>query len=92
MYDPLIKREDLGKKPKKSTDPDSGTYEVGKSHKYLEANKGPSQKMSPAPIIKFYDQAIKISRHIPAPTHYKVDQKSYSRLSTSPPSIRIKRH
>ena len=55
MYDPLIKREDLGKKPKKAEGPDVGSYEFQKSQKYLQDATGPSQKISPAPITKFYD-------------------------------------
>ena len=34
IHDPLIKKEDLGKKPKKSADPDMGTYDSTKAFRY----------------------------------------------------------
>ena len=48
------RKEDLGKKPKKSSAPDVGTYEPTKSLNYV-AKKGFTQKMSVGPVIKFYE-------------------------------------
>ena len=91
IYDPKIKREDLSKKPPKDKGPDMGSYDSKKGYEYTQT-KGLSQKFSAAPIVKFYEQDIKRSKKVPSCSHYTVTKDAMSRLSKSPPSIRMRRH
>ena len=89
--DPLVKKEDLGKRPKKSTDPDMGTYEPTKAFKYT-VKRGFSQKWDTGPVVKYYERDIKRSKIVPSCSQYTVSKDALDRLSKSPPSIRMKRH
>lgn len=91
LQEPKIKKEDLGKKPKKDTGPDMGTYEPTKSIKYIE-RKELSQKWDSGPIKKFYDIEINRAKKVPAPNFYEVTDGAFNRLSKSPNSIRVRRH
>ena len=91
IHDPLIKKEDLGKKPKKSTDPDMGTYDSTKAFRYT-MRRGFSQKWDTGPVIKFYEGELKRSKKVPSCSYYTVTDDAMNRLSKSPPSIRMKRH
>jgi hypothetical protein len=91
MYEPKIKREDLAKKPKKDSGPDMGSYDSTKAYDFVQT-KGLSQKFAAGPVVKFYDQALKVSKKVPGTGHYKIPDKTYTRISKSPPSIRMKRH
>ena len=89
--DAKTKASDMHRKPKKSTEPDMGSYEPAKVKEKLRDMSGPSQKMSNTPITKYYDINIKRSKHVPGPGHYKTDQ--YCRImSKTPNSIRVRRH
>ena len=84
--------QEVAKKPPKSKDPDMGTYNAPKCIDHFTDKTGFSGKLSSAPVPKFYDMAIKKSKGVPAPTHYKITQNHFNRLSRSPPSIRTRRH
>ena len=91
LKSPKVKREDLGKKPKKANGPDMGTYDPSKGLKAVEPRViGAEWKDNP--VIKYYEHDIKRSNNVPGTGHYTVTQAMYNRLSKSPPSIRIKRH
>lgn len=89
---PKLTVEEAAAKPKKSQDPDMGTYEAPKSKDYFKDQTGFSGKLSTAPFQKFYEQTIKRSKLTPAPSHYKLTKDHFNRLSRSPPSIRTMRH
>ena len=89
--DPLVKKEEWGKRPKKSNDPDMGTYEPTKAFKYT-VKRGFSQKWDTGPVVKFYEGEIKRSKKVPSCSQYTVTNDALNRLSKSPPSIRMKRH
>ena len=91
IHDPVIKKEDLGKKTKKSTDPDMGTYDATKAFKST-TKRGFSQKWDTGPVIKFYEGEIKRSKKVPSCSYYDVTNEALNRLSKSPLSIRMKRH
>ena len=91
MYEPKIKREDLRKKPKKDSGPDMGSYEPQKAQKSLY-KKEYSQQWDKGPVVKFYEHEIRRSKKVPSCSHYKVTADAFSRISRSPPSIRMKRH
>ena len=65
IYEPKIKKEDLGKKPKKDSAPDMGTYDSKKGFEFTQT-KGLSQKFSDAPIIKFYESSVKQAKKVPS--------------------------
>ena len=92
IYDPLVKREDLHKKPKKDPLPDFGSYEVGKSFNYTAKASEYSQKWMTGPVVRFHEGPNKHKKHVPAASHYKITKQHFDRLSKSPPSLRINRH
>ena len=92
IYEPTIKKEDLGKKPKKDPLPDMGSYDTKKGFEYTRDRSYPSQKWSTAPVVKFYEQNIKRTKAVPSCSHYVVTDKAVNKLSRSPPSIRVRRH
>ena len=75
IHPPLIKKEDLGKKIKKSTNPDVGSYEPTKGLNYT-ARKGFTQKMNTGPVIKFYESQVKLAKKVPSCSHYTVTDKA----------------
>ena len=73
---PTTKKEELGKKPAKSNDPDMGTYNPEPG--YVVTNPAVlSQKWSPSPIVKFYERQIKLSSGVPAAGHYNITKEMY---------------
>ena len=91
IHDPLVKKEDLGKKPKKSNLPDMGSYDSTKAYRYT-MKRGFSQKWDSGPVKKFYEIDIKRSKKVPSCSYYTVTNDAMNRLSKSPPSIRMRRH
>lgn len=89
--DPLVKKEDLGKKPKKSSEPDMGTYDATKAFRYTQ-KRGFSQKWDTGPVVKFYEGEVRRAKKVPSCSHYVVTNEALNRLSKSPPSIRTRRH
>lgn len=79
-------------KPKKTHEPDVGSYEAPKAKDYLENKTGYSGKVTPSPFVRFYEPNLKQRKYVPAPSHYKVTSEHFNRLSKSPPSLRTRRH
>ena len=92
IYDPLVKREDLGKKPKKDTGPDFGSYEADKSFNFTAKSPEFSQKWMTGPVVRFHEGPVKHTKHVPSASYYKVTTQHFDRLSKSPPTFRTKRH
>ena len=92
IYEPTTKKEDLMKKPKKDPLPDMGSYESKRGFEYTRDRSYPSQKWSPSPVVKFYEPQIKRSKQVPSCSHYTVTDKALSKITKSPPSLRIRRH
>ena len=72
IHDPLIKREDLGKKPKKDPLPDFGSYEVNKSFNFTAKASEFSQKWMTGPVKRFHEHSQKHQKFVPSANHYKV--------------------
>ena len=92
IYDPLVKREDLHKKPKKDPLPDFGSYETEKSFNFTAKASEFSQKWMTGPVVRFHEGPVKHTKHVPSSSHYKVTTDHFNRLSKSPPSLRTNRH
>ena len=81
-------------KIKKSSDPDMGTYNMPESYRntQLSGIEKNSFKMDKGKGATFTDIVQKNSKWVPGVGHYKEVEKAYPRLSTSPNSIRVRRH
>ena len=80
----------------KSKDPDGGSYEDLASFKRTQTH-GHEQKpvfMSKMKKKCYLDDAIKIKRHSLGPGHYSIKtiNTAYDKITSSPNSIRTKRH
>ena len=80
-------------KIKKSKDPDVGTYNHSDAYKKTQLHHYEKNQFMPkGPKKNFLDDAVKTRKFVPPPGHYKEVEKCYSRLSTSPMSLRTRRH
>ena len=79
----------------KSKNPDSGTYENLSSFRKTQTH-GYENKvfMSKCPKTSFLDGAVRAKRHSLGPGHYAVKniENAYNRISSSPVSMRTRRH
>lgn len=77
----------------KSKLPDCGTYKEFEAFRKTQIS-GVDYKFNvdKSPKKTFLDDIIKRKQKIPAPSHYKNVESSHLRLSSSPVSIRMKRH
>mmetsp|Transcript_35621 Transcript_35621/g.54467 ORF Transcript_35621/g.54467 Transcript_35621/m.54467 type:complete len:105 (-) Transcript_35621:12-326(-) len=90
---PPKKKPEGNPKPVKSKLPDGGTYDQLNSYKKTQLNRA-EQKVfiQKSPKKNFLDAVQKAKKFMPPPGHYKNIDAAYKRLSTSPLSIRTKRH
>lgn len=58
IVEPVMKKDDVGKKIPKDKGPDMGSYEVGPAQNYV-AKRGLSQKWSTGPVVSFHDASVK---------------------------------
>lgn len=85
-------------KLKKTDDPDGGTYDPDKAFfgtqvhsidrrgcKIFPPTNGPKRKT-------FIDDSPKPTKFVPGPGHYLSPERGYNAISSSPKSIRVKRH
>jgi len=75
----------------KSKMPDSGTYDSVESFHKTQKNKI-KFNMSKANIVCYFDEKAKRTIKNPGIGHYKVQPSVFSKLSSSPQSIKVKRH
>ena len=77
----------------KSKEPDVGSYNSLTAYKKTQLNKvDETVFIEKQKKNNFLDQIQKAKKFVPAPGHYKDLDKAYKRISTSPISIRTKRH
>ena len=62
---------EVGKKIKKESGPDMGSYDIKKGQELCEP-KGFSQKWDTGPVVKFYEKMIQLKKKVPASNHYTV--------------------
>lgn len=79
----------------KSKNPDGGTYDYLASFKKTQTH-GLENKvfMSKHKHESFLDHSVRMKRHTLGPGHYTKQniEKAYDRLSSSPTSLRVRRH
>ena len=83
-----------GLKPKKSKEPDVGTYEPFKAfmNTQTKSTEKNGYKMLKTKITSFSMVEAHAKKGIPGPGAYKNKEKGIDSLSRSPVSLRIKRH
>jgi hypothetical protein len=83
-----------GNKIKKSNDPDVGTYDAPESFRNTQLNgiEKNSFKLNKGKGKTFTDMVVENAKFVPGVGHYKETEKAYTRLSSSPISIRVRRH
>jgi hypothetical protein len=91
---PENKSPESGIKPKKSKEPDVGTYEPFKAfmHTQTKSTERNGYKMLKTKITPFTLIEAQAKKGIPGVGHYKNKEKGLDNLSKSPTSLRIKRH
>ena len=76
----------------KSKDPDMGAYNALDCYKKTQLNSSMQKVIvAKSPKKNYLDFATNSKKGVPAPGTYN-PEKSYARLSTSPPQIRTRRH
>ena len=77
----------------KSKLPDVGTYKVTEAYNYLRGATETKVHIGKSPKKSFIDAHVKVKKN-PPPGHYPLDKldQAWKRISTSPNSIRTKRH
>ena len=83
-----------GLKPKKSKEPDVGTYEPFKAflNTQTKSTERNGYKMLKTKITSFSSIEAQAKKGIPGVGHYRNKEKGIDNLSKSPVSLRIKRH
>jgi hypothetical protein len=91
---PENKKQSISSKIPKSKDPDVGTYNMGEAYKRTQVHgvEKNSFKINTGKGKTMIDVITAKTKFVPGPGTYKDFEKGFTRLSVSPPSIRVRRH